>query len=93
MLAETQSHSQFFIAQGKIVGWEIAGKIALIVAGAPADGTFEHPLANTIFRASTHLADLAEQGRNMDGIAESSGQGWAAQLLNRFHDDSISWRR
>jgi len=62
MLAETQSYGQFFMAQVKIVGWEIAGEIALIVAGTPADGTFEHPLANTIFRAATHLADLAEQG-------------------------------
>jgi hypothetical protein len=59
MLAETQSYGQFFMAQVRIVGPEITGEIALIVAGATADRTFEQPLADTIFRAIAHLADLA----------------------------------
>ena len=92
MLSETQGDGQFFMAQVQTVGREIAGEIALIVAGATADGTFEQPLADTIFRQTAHLADLAQQGRNMDGIAEPSGQRRAAQLLNRFHGETISWR-
>jgi len=91
MPSETQSYGQFFMAQIKIVGWQITGEIALIVAGTPPDGTFEQPLANPIFRAATQLADLAEQWRNMDGIAKPSGQRWAAQLLDRFHGENISW--
>ena len=59
MLAETQSYGQFFRAQIRIVGREIGGEIALIVAGTTADSTFEQPLANTIFRATAHLADFA----------------------------------
>ena len=59
MLAETQSYGQFFMAQVRIVGREIAGEIALIVAGTTLDGTFEQPFADTIFRATGHLADLA----------------------------------
>ena len=92
MLAETQSDGQFFIAQVKIVGREIAGEIALIVAGPPADRTFEQPLADTIFRATAHLANFAQQWRNMDGVAEPSGQRRAAQLLSGFHVQTISWQ-
>ena len=58
MLAETQGHGQFFMAQVGIVGREIAGEIAFIVAGTTLDGTFEQPLTDTIFRATAHLADF-----------------------------------
>lgn len=78
MLAQTQSDGQFFMAQVRIIGREIRGEIAFIVAGTTADGTFEQPLANTLFRATAHLAELAQQKRNMDGIAEPFGQRWAA---------------
>jgi len=59
MLAETQRYGQFFMAQVEIVGREIVGKIALIVAGATLDGAFEQPFADPIFRATAQLADLA----------------------------------
>ena len=59
MLAETQSYGQVFMAQVGIVGREIAGKIALIMAGTAADGAFEQPFADPILRATAHLADLA----------------------------------
>ena len=59
MMAETQSDGQFFMAKIQIVGREIAGKITFIVAGTTADSTFEQPLADTIFRATAHLADLS----------------------------------
>ena len=59
MLAETQSDGQFFRAQFNIIRREIGGEIALIVAGTAADGTFEQPLADTIFRATAQLANLA----------------------------------
>ena len=62
MLAETQSHGEFFMADFRMVGREVFGKITLVVAGPPADGAFEQPLADTIFRATTDLADLAQQG-------------------------------
>jgi hypothetical protein len=74
MLAEAQSDRQFFMAQLKIVRREITGKIAFIVAGPSADGTFEQPLANPIFPATAKPADLAQQGRNVKGIAQPSGQ-------------------
>ena len=59
MMAETQSDGQFFMAKVHVVGREIGGKITFIVAGTTADGTFEQPLADTIFRATAHLADLS----------------------------------
>ncbi len=92
MLAETQSDGQFFMAQFKIVGREISREIALIMAGATADGTFEQPFADSIFRTTAHQANLAEQGRNMNGVAEPSGQRRATQLLNCFHVQTISWQ-
>lgn len=58
MLAKTQSYGQFFMAQAGIVRREIIGEIPIIVAGTTADGTFEQPFADTIFRAAAHLADL-----------------------------------
>jgi len=92
MLTETQSHGEFFMAQVRIVGREVFGKIPLVVAGPPADGTFEQPFADTIFRATTPLADLAQQGRHMNGIAKPSGQWRVGQLLNRFHLSTITWQ-
>ena len=62
MLAETQSHGEFFMAQVGMVGREVAGENALVVAGTSADGTFEQPFSDTIFPATAHLADLAQQG-------------------------------
>jgi len=61
MLSKTQSHSEFFIAQIRIVGREVLGKIPLVVAGPPTNGTFKQPFTDTIFRATTHLADLTQQ--------------------------------
>jgi hypothetical protein len=40
VLAEAQSHSELFIAQLRMVGREVSGKIAFVVAGSPADSTF-----------------------------------------------------
>ena len=62
MLAKTQSHGEFFMAQFRIVVREVFGKIALVMAGPPAHGAFEQPFANPVFRAAAHLTNLAQQG-------------------------------
>ena len=62
MLAETQSHGEFFIAQVGMVGREVFRKIALVVAGPSADGTLEEPFADLIVRTTAHLANPAQQG-------------------------------
>jgi hypothetical protein len=79
------------MAQVRIVGREIACESALIVAGTPANGAIEQPLADTIFRATTQLADLSQQRRNVDGVAEPSSQRRAHELLIRFHGGTIAW--
>jgi len=84
MLAQTQCDGQFFRAQFNIIRREIGGEIALIVAGTTADGTFEQPLGDTILPATAHLADLAQQGRNMDCITEPSGQGENCLIARSF---------
>ena len=61
MLSETQRDAEFFVAQIRMVGREVAGEITLVMAGTPPDGTFEQPFADTIFRTTTNLADFAEQ--------------------------------
>jgi len=80
------------MAQARVVGRKIVGKIALIVAGAATDGTFEEPFADTIFSATAHLANLPQQGRNMDGIANPLRKRGAAQLLNGIHTNTLSPR-
>jgi hypothetical protein len=92
MLAQTQCHGEFFIAQVRMIRREVAGKIALIVAGTTSDGTFEQPFADTLFRTSTQLADPSQQRRHMNRIAKASGQWRAVQLFNRFHDKTITQR-
>jgi hypothetical protein len=78
MLSETQRDAKFFVAQIRTVGREVAGEITLVMAGAPTDGTFEQPFADTIFRTTTILADFAQQWRHMNGIAKPPGQGRCA---------------
>ena len=92
MLAGTQSRGNFFITQFGTAGREVARKITLLVAGTPTDCTFKQPFTDAVFRATTHLADLAQQGRQMNGIAKPSGQRRAAQRLNCFHVRTITWR-
>jgi hypothetical protein len=95
MLAETQSHGEFFIAQVRVIRREVFGKIALIVASPPEDGTFEQPFASTPFRTATQLADPSQQRRHMNCIAELSSQWRDVQLFNRFHVKTIlqrAWR-
>ena len=58
----------------------------------PADGTFEQPFADTLFRTAAQLADLSHQGRHMNRITEPSGQGQAVQLLIRFHVKTKTWQ-
>lgn len=74
-----------------MVGRQIIGKIAFVMAGSPADGAFEQPFADSLFWATTHLVNLAQQGGHMNNITEPSGQRRAAQSLNRFHNGIITW--
>ncbi len=90
MLTETQSHGEFFIAQARVIRLEVFGKIALVVAGPPEDGTFEQPFANTPFRTAAQLADPSQQRRHMNCIAEPSCQRRDVQLFNRFHVKTIT---
>jgi hypothetical protein len=90
MLAETQSHANFFIAQVRMIRREIAGKIALVMPGPPVNGTFEQPFADTLLMTTTQLADLSQQERHMNRIAEASGQWRAVQMFNRFHVKTIT---
>ena len=90
MLAETQTYCQFFVAQFRVIRWEVCGKFAFVVAGSTMYGTFEQPFTDTIFRASTHPAKLAQQGRNMNSIAEPPGQRRVAQSLNRLHPKTLT---
>ena len=90
MLAETQSHGEFLIAQARMIGWKVCGEIALVVAGPPTDGTLEQPFANTVFRAAAHPANVSQQGRHMNDIAEPSGQRRIAQSFNRFHKHKLA---
>jgi hypothetical protein len=61
------------------------------MAGSPADGAFEQPFADSLFRTTTHLANLVQQGGHMNCVAEPSGQRRTSQLLNRFHGGTITW--
>jgi hypothetical protein len=92
MLAKTQSHRNFFVSQFGKVGRKVARKIALVMSGTPADGAFKQPLADTIFCATTPLADLPHQGGQMNGVAKLSGQQRAARWLNCFHAGTIAWK-
>jgi hypothetical protein len=73
VLAKAQRHSKLFVAQPRVVGREARWKIPDVMAGPSVDSAFEKPFADSIFRATTHLAYLVEQRRDMNGIAEPSG--------------------
>ena len=62
MPAKTQSHSEFFMAQARVVWREICWKIPLVVAGPPVNGAFEQPFADSLFRTTAPLAEVAQQG-------------------------------
>lgn len=90
VLTETQGNGQFLMAQIGMVGREIVRELTFVVAGSTADSTFQEPLSDAMFRATAQLANLAVQGRNMDGLAEPVGQQWTAPLLNCFHVRKLS---
>jgi hypothetical protein len=73
-----------------MVGRQVVGKIAFVMAGSPADSAFEQPFADSLFWTTTHLANLVQQGGHMNGVAEPSGQRRPAQLLNRFHGGTVT---
>jgi len=92
MLAKTQRHGEFLIAQFRMVGRQFDGKPPLIVAGSPADSAFEQPFSDAIPGTTTHLDDFMQQRRHMDGVPEPSGQRRIIHFLSYFHTATITWR-
>lgn len=90
MLAETQSHTEFFIAEFGMVGGKIRWKIALVVTGAAAHSALEQPFPDAMFRTTAHLADLVQQRRHVGCITEPSSQWRIGRLLNGFHASNIT---
>ena len=91
MLAEAQGHPDFFIAKFRLVRSEVFWKIALVVACPPTDGALEKPFADSIFWTTAPPANRAEQRRDVNGIADTSGQRRVAQLFKRFHATTLAW--
>jgi hypothetical protein len=91
VLSQAQSHADFFIAQTGVIRWEVAGKIAFIMAGPPEDRALEQPFTGQILPAAAQAANPLQQGRNMRGIAEPASQRRAGQCLNYFHGQNITW--
>ncbi len=88
MLAEAQSHGEFFITQFGIVGRQIAGKITFVVRGPPADGAFEQPFANSRFGQRDSSMNFVRYWRYMSGfrLLASGGESIAQSFPRRNYN-------